>query len=301
MRYSSTTVTMKQIFPIFGLIFLLSSCIKNNPDPVWIEINNWTLEANPNAQVPAGVLTDNITDAWVYVDNEFIGIFELPCKIPILTSGNKVIRIYPTILNNGISATKKIYPFLEDIEITVDLVANQTVTINPVTRYKTNTQFWIEDFEGAGNKIENDPTSEAQFDTSSDPAVLVEAINGNKFGRVTLTTALDKWIGYTKGNGDELILPKGQEVYVEIDFHNTNRVTTGLLAVAPSGNTPNPNIQLNPQDDDEVEWKKIYIDLREIIGSSAAGANYRLTFEALLDDGETTGEINIDNIKVLYF
>lgn len=292
---------MKQIFPIFGLIFLLSSCIKNNPDPAWIEINKWTLEANSNAQVPAGVLTDNITDVWVYVDNEFIGIFEVPCQIPVLNSGTKTIRVYPTILNNGISATKKIYPFLEEYEITVDLVANQTVTINPVTRYFSYTQFWIEDFEGAGNKMENDPTSEAQFDTSSDPSVLVSAINGNKFGRVTLTTALDTWIGYTKGNGDELILPKGQEVYVEIDYHNTNRVTTGLLAVSASGNAANPNIQLNPQDDNEVVWKKIYIDLREIIGASATGANYRLTFEALLDDEATSGEINIDNIKVLHF
>lgn len=301
MRYSSTTLTMKQIFPIFGLIFLLSSCIKNNPDPVWIEINEWTLEANPNSAVDPGILTENISDVWVYIDNEFVGVFEVPCKIPVLYSGTKSIVIYPVILNNGISATKKIYPFLEEYSITADLIANQTVTIDPTTRYLSTTQFWIEDFEGAGNKMEDDPTTEAQFETSSDPNVLVTGINGNKFGRVTLSTALDTWVAYSKGDGDELSLPKGSEVYLEIDYHNTNRVTTGLLAVSPSGNTPNPNIQLNPQDDGDVQWKKIYIDLREIVSGSATGSNFRLTFQALLDEEATSGEINIDNIKVLYF
>ena len=280
----------------------MSSCIKNNPDPVWIEINEWQLQANPNAVVPAGELTESFTDAWVYINNEFVGIFELPCKIPVIYSGSNTIRVYPTILNNGISATKKIYPFVDYFEVTTELVANETVTINPITKYKSNTQFWIEDFEGAGNKIENDdPASLPILETTTDPQVLNPAINGNAFGRLSLTTANDSWVGFSKADGDELYLPKGQEVYLEIDYHNTNRITTGLLAVSSSGVLDNPNIQMNPQEDATVEWKKIYIDLREIISSSAAGAYFQLSFQTLLDDDETQGEINIDNIKVVYF
>ena len=40
------------------------------------------------------------------------GIFEVPFKIPILKSGSVSIKVYPVVKNNGISATKKIYPFL---------------------------------------------------------------------------------------------------------------------------------------------------------------------------------------------
>lgn len=277
----------------------MSSCIKNNPDPAWITINQWVVESNPNSLNDAGELTQNITDGWVYIDGELIGVFELPCTIPVLYAGTKTIQVYPTILNNGISATKKIYPFMDVYELTADLVANETVTINPVTRYKTTAKFWIEDFEGAGNNIESDPNSLTTHTTSSDPQI-IQPFNGNQFCRITLDETNNTWIGYSTGVS-ALSLPKGQEVYLEIDYHNTNRITTGLLAVSASGTVDNPNIQLNPQDDGEVVWKKIYIDLREIVSASASGALYQLSFQSLIDDEETSGEINIDNIKVVYF
>jgi hypothetical protein len=292
---------MKHIFPIFGLIFLLSSCIKNNPDPVWIEINEWTLEANPNASEPAGELTENLSDAWVYVDNEFIGVFELPCKIPVMYDGTKTIRLYPTILDNGISATKAIYPFMEFYELTTDMIQNETITINPVTRYQASTKFWIEDFENAGTKIEDDPTGLSTLQTVLTSSVThAQPYNGNAFGQISLDETLYSWIGNSVSN-DVLNIAVGADAYLEIDFHNTNRITTGLLAVSPSGTVDNPLIQLNPQDESEVEWKKIYIKLKEIIGNSASGSYFQLSFQSILDDGATSGEINIDNIKVVYF
>jgi len=292
---------MKQIISIFGLVLLLSSCVKNNPDPVWIQINAWQLDPNSNATSSAGVLTESFSNGWVYIDNEFVGIFELPCNIPVIYSGTRTIRVYPAIWNNGISATKKIYPFVEYFEVTTDLVENQTITIDPITRYKANAQFWIEDFEGAGDKLEDDPNSLAVLAPSSDASVINSSINGNQFGRVTLDETTNSWVAYSIANGDELYLPTGQEVYLEIDYYNTNRVTTGLLAVSPSGTVDNPNIQLNPQEDADIEWKKIYIDLREIVGAAASGSYFQLSFQALLDDEETQGEINIDNIKVVHY
>ena len=296
-------MTMKQIFPIFGLILLLSSCIKNNPDPVWIKINEWTLEANPNASDPAGELTESISDAWVYVDNEFVGVFELPCEIPVMYSGSKVIRVYPTVLDNGISATKKIYPFMDYYEVTDDMVANETITIDPVTRYKSTVNFWIEDFENSTvTKIEEDLAS-----TTTNLTTVVAAgsgieipLNGNGFGRVILDETSNIWVANSVSS-DVLNLTVGADAYLEIDYHSTNRVTTGLLAVSPSGTLDNPNIQINPQDEAEVEWKKIYINLKEIVGNSASGSYFQLSFQALLDDEDTTGEINIDNIKVVYY
>jgi hypothetical protein len=292
---------MKHIFPILGLIFLVSSCIKNNPDPVWIKINKWTLEANPNASEPAGELTENLSDAWVYVDNEFIGVFELPCEIPVIYSGEKIIRVYPAMLDNGISATKKIYPFLDYYEISDDMVENETVTIDPVTRYKANVKFWIEDFENAGTKIEDDPTSTSSLETViAGGSGIEEPFNGNNFGRITLDETNNTWIANSVSS-DVLNLSIGSDAYLEIDYHNTNRLTTGLLSVSPSGTVDNPNIQLNPQEEAEVEWKKIYINLKEIVGNSPTDGYFQLSFQSLLDDEDTTGEINIDNIKVVYY
>ena len=48
-------------------------------------------------------------------------------------------------------------------------------------------------------------------------------------------------------------------------------------------------------------WKKIYIDLRELIGNSPSGSVFSQSFIASLDEGNTEGIILIDNIKVIHF
>lgn len=274
----------------------MSSCVKNNPDPSWLEVTKWTLEENPGSQYPTGEMTHNFTDAWVYIDDELVGVFEVPFKIPVLKSGNVNIKIYPAVRNNGISATKKMYPFVEVFEVNSTLVQNETLTLNPVTRYHSAVKFWIEDFENSPNlKISDDPNSQAHLFTGNDPAILEW---GNFYGLVELTSTDTTWVAYTDDMYD---LPRGQEVYLEIDYHSTNALITGVLAISPSGTINNQNIQLNAQDPGSVVWKKIYIDLKEIISNSSSSAYFKQTFQAVLDDGDSSGEIIIDNVKVVHF
>lgn len=281
------------VFFLTGLLF--SACVKNNPDPSWIEVKEWTLESNPNATQIQGEMTHNITDACVFVDEKIIGIFEVPFKIPILKSGSVNIKIYPVIKNNGISATKKIYPFLQYYELNTVLEKNKTVTISPTTRYYNDTKFWIEDFEDATIKIENDPTSNVQILSGSESPILKY---GNFYGRVTLNSTDSLWLAYTNG---KLILPKGgKEVYLEIDYYNTNSVTTGLIVVTSNGASNNPNIQLNKQNPSEVKWKKIYIDLKELVSYSSNANYFEVSFKALYDAGISPSDIYLDNIKLVY-
>ena len=282
------------LFCAFGL-FVLSSCVKNNPDPAWLEVSQWTLETNPNSQYPTGELTHNFTDAWVFINGKVIGVFEVPFKIPVLMSGNVNIKIYPTVRNNGISATKNIYPFVEVYEINADLVANQTLTLNPTTRYFDAAQFWVEDFEDAAIKIENDPNSLSSLVAGNDPAILQW---GNFYGQVNLNSIDSTWIGYTAG---EMYLPTFADVYLEIDYYNTNAVTTGLLAISSSSIKNNDNIQLNAQDPSTVKWKKMYIYLKELVSASTTAEYFKQSFKAGLDSGDSDGLIIMDNIKVVYF
>jgi hypothetical protein len=292
---------MKQffLFVIAGLI--LNSCIKNNPDPSWIEITPWSLIANPNSQYPTGELTHSFTDAWVYVNDELIGVFQVSdtVKIPVLKSGNVNIKVYPAIRNNGVSATKKIYPFVERYEINTTLVQNQTLQINPVTRYSSMVRFSIEDFEDPAIKIVNDPNSATQMSQGNDPEILQW---GNFYGFVNLNEIDTTWIAYTNFESvNEANLPRGQEVYLEIDYYNTNNVVTGLLWISSSSIKNNTNYQLNDQDPTSVKWKKIYIDLKELVSNAPAGSYFEQSFQALLDEGDTDGLIVIDNIKVVHF
>ena len=292
----------KLILLSVALLQLLNGCIKNNPDPSWLEVKEWLVEANPNSQFPTGELTHNITEAWVYVNNEVIGVFEVPFKIPVLQSGNVEIKIYPAIKNNGISATKKIYPFMEEYVVNTTLVQNEVLTLQPNTRYKDNIKFFIEDFEDASPKLIDDPNSAANFFYGNNPEIM-QSFNGNFFGEVHLNNTTDTtWFAYTDfesiGGAD---LPRGTEVYLEIDYCNTNNLTTGLIAISPSGVKNNANIQLNAQEPSKVKWKKIYIDLRELISNSNQQAYFEHTFQCEIDEGDASGVIILDNIKVVHF
>jgi hypothetical protein len=289
---------MKHIL-FFALISLvLSSCIKNNPDPSWLEVNEWTLIENPNYAYFQGELTHNFTDAWVFVDDKVIGVFEVPFKIPILKDGNVNIKIYPAIRNNGISATKKIYPFVEVYEINADLVKNEVLTLNPITQYISSTHFWIEDFEDPGLDITDDINSATNIQTGNDPLILKW---GNAYGEVNLTTTDSTWVAYTTNQLGNMVLPKGQEVYLEIDYYNTNSLVTGVLAISPTSVKNNQNIMLNAQNPSSVKWKKIYIDLKEIISNSAGANQFSQSFQANLDKGDTEGLIILDNVKIVHF
>lgn len=281
----------QRIILLFGLILLVSGCIKNNPDPSWIEINEWVLEENIDSPHNAGVLTSNFTDAWVYVNDQLVGVFEVPCKVPVLVSGSANIKVFPAIRNNGISATKKMYPFVQPHEVDVQLVQNESIVINPTTKYYSNAQFWIEDFENATFKLNH--TSE-----SSATLIIESETNGlNKYGRVLLNSSASNWEAYTN---QALSFPQGSDVYLEVDYYNTNKIVTGIIAAKADGTTEDHiNISMKAQDPSEVVWKKIYIDLKELIITSQ-GVEFVQTLQAKLAEGESEGLIRIDNIKVVY-
>jgi hypothetical protein len=46
-------------------ILLLLGCVKNNPDPSWLEVTEWTLLSNTGLSGAEGELTHNFSVAWV--------------------------------------------------------------------------------------------------------------------------------------------------------------------------------------------------------------------------------------------
>jgi len=187
---------------------------------------------------------------------------------------------------------------MEVYEVNATLTANQTLTLNPITRYNNLTNFWIEDFEDPLNlKIDVDQNTSAILTTPTDNQDL-QWFNGNFYGRINLNSTDSSWIASTN---EQIYIPKNRDAYLEIDYYNTNSLLTGVLWISSNSITDNPNIQLNAQAQDVVRWKKIYIDLKELIGNSPAGSNILQSLKARLDEGKTNSEIRIDNIKVVYF
>lgn len=288
---------MKYFSFLILILLTLQSCVKNNTNPAWLDIKEWKLEENPDLNTIEGELSQNFSDVYVIIDGDVIGFFELPIKIPILKEGSHSVLFYPAIRDNGISATKRVYPFCEPYALTVNFAADQTITVNPVTRYFANCQFWIEDFEDASVKILTDDSySTGTLTPGNTPGILKY---GNYYGRINVTPTDSVWLGYTNPS---IPLPQGAaEVYLEIDYMNNNSLLTGVFAFTPSTTLNHPNIQLNPQDESAMEWKKIYINLKELVSSSVGATNFSQYFQAGIDPGISNGNIYIDNIKVIHF
>ena len=64
---------VRWIVLFFSSVFMFSSCVKNNPDPSWLQVNDWTLESNIALSGEEGELTQNMTNAKVFV-NDQLGI-----------------------------------------------------------------------------------------------------------------------------------------------------------------------------------------------------------------------------------
>lgn len=283
------------IFIIGVLSITLNSCIKNNPDPSWIEIEPWILKEN--LDIEEGELSHNFSDVYITIDDNIIGIFELPIKLPILEEGNHKITLYPVIKKNGISATKTIYPFCEPHIIYVNLIKNQVTKITPETSYYDETDFWIEDFENSNFKIDDDNPYSMGTITKNNLINILKY--GNYYGHIKVTESDSIWLGKTTPT---MSLPKaGAEVYLEIDYMNNNSLLTGVYASSSVDFRDHPNIQLNPQEESNMVWKKMYIELKEIVSSSVTATDFEHYFKAILDANNTEGNIYIDNIKIVHF
>ena len=65
--------------------------------------------------------------------------------------------------------------------------------------------------------------------------------------------------------------------------------------------TDNPNVAMNAQDAGSMQWKKIYIQLTEIISYSSNANYFKQYLKAQLPEGQTTADVYIDNIHIVYF
>src|SRR3954471_3898254 len=79
-------------------LLAFSGCNKEEPIPVYVHIEKISLVANPDGFVNSvtgdeGSLSSKISDAWVYVDEQLVGCFELPVTFPVLAEGTHTVKI----------------------------------------------------------------------------------------------------------------------------------------------------------------------------------------------------------------
>lgn len=287
------------VFILILSTFTFNSCYKFSGDqtiPSYIKIDSIGLSTY---YFNEGSDSHNITDAWVYVDDNLIGVFELPALVPILKSGPQNIDVRAGIKLNGISSTRVPYPFYNAIsfdgyELYPDSVRNMGYI---KTTYQSNLVFaWMEDFEDSGLTFEEISISDTAIKrtVANDPNAYQDEYSQYS-GIVNLTQ--DKPVWSATSLSSYPITKQGSAVLLEMDFKTNNYFNVGLLIKEYSQFIKIPLVILNHAE----TWRKIYINLGPNITLHPQADYFKVVIESEIEDENTQANIYMDNIKLIYF
>ncbi len=287
---------------LWGIIFSLlvtGGCRKMKSTqtiPSYLKIDSVYLETYYPVE---GSESQEITDVWVYVDDQQMGVFQLPALFPVLAKGKHKLEIRPGIKLNGISSTRVPYPFYHPIVYdNFNFVPDSVLNLGNIkTKYYDNTKFaWLEDFEGSFISIQESETSDTTLNQTT-PANNPEAFlssNSSYSGKIVLTQDHPMYWGYTF---DAYDLPRDNTpVALELNFKTDTPMVVGVLTSLPGDFKWDDLVYLNKS----PEWNKIYINIAPTTSRYSNAYDFKIYFRAIIGSDADTGNIYIDNIKLLY-
>ncbi|MCK4661248.1 MAG: hypothetical protein KAT68_00170 [Bacteroidales bacterium] len=271
---------------IIIIILISISCDIINPledIPSYIQIDKISHSEDSNAL--------KITDAWINIDGNLIGIYELPAKFPIIESGVHTIKVRAGIKVNGIAASRAYYPFYTSYETNIELLPTEIIKIFPEVSYADfANRLWVEDFESAGISIEETSDSDAELVFSSD-----DVFDGYKSGKIFLPDTSDYYECFTINN---FILPyNNTPIYLELNYKNSIQFFVGVYVLSLSGSIDKHTIILIHK---HTEWNKIYIDLTTTVNNYPESF-FKLFIMVIKENKEQSEEIFIDNLRLVTY
>ncbi len=283
--------SMRQISIVSLLLIFMISCNNDDlkaPIPAYLSINDIIVKENGGNNA----VSDNITDAKVFINNQSLGSYELPATIPIQNLGAVNLKIRAGIFNNGISNSRADYPFYTTYEVDTVFDAEGEITINPTVEYFSTVDFdnpWSgEDFESGAN-FEYHPNSDTVFVRTTDP---LQVFEGSASGMVFLTEDQDFFEARVPTFTD--IPRNGTPVYMEFDYQSDLDIA---LSVYANGQTFNTSIVfLRSQNN----WTKVYIELGPVFSTLSAARDYNLAIGFVKEKGAESTFL-IDNVKLAHF
>ena len=274
-------------FVFFGV--LLSGCDIINPSeeiPAYIQIDSVAL-----TQPSSGYYTtEKITDVWINLDGNKLGVYQLPAQFPVIAEGNHHLTIRAGIKDNGIGSSRIIYPFYSFFELDTDFVQQQTINITPNFKYQDGLNKWIETFEDPGYKLELTSKSDTTLERIPDPRDSSESVGAFYLSpdRPIFQCATTDVFPLTYNAGG---------IFVELDYMNDQEFVVGLYINKLNQTIETPVIQINPHPD---SFNKIYIDLLYIISQNPDAIDYKIFVGAERVDSLDNPKIYFDNLTLIY-
>lgn len=281
------------------LLFLLytltlNSCNLINPDekePAYIAFDQYTLQATATQ----GTASHNITELWLYVNDNMLGAYDSPSEVPVLDGGSVRVSCYPGIRNNGISTTRIRYPFYTSYDTIITMTALMTHNLTPRFSYRSDiTIDYSRNFE-SGNSFAGSGNNQGIFSLVTDDSKVFE---GDKSGFITLGSTQSYFL--FKDN-NEIQLESGNTIFLELDYSCNNSFVIGCYSTDGGNTQKNPIITLTPTspvNSINPTWNKIYIDLGALALANPGADFHELYFEGSKYESSNP-QIFLDNLKLV--
>jgi len=278
------------LFLVF--VFGQMSCDVINPEeeiPSYLKIASFELEETFDEETFG--LGSKIVAANVLVDGETAGVISIPGKIPVFAEGDVTITLDPLVQENGADNFLQIYPFFERIETSVTLTRQDSIEINPKTKYSTGNFFRGSTFSGSDEFFTED------IDGNGFTQLIISPVGGQagegSIGRIVLNADNAYYEAATSASSP-IDISNATQVWLEVQYKSDVDFIFGVQGL------DNVNLREFGVRAKDV-WNTIYFDAASFLFSSGT-TNFQLTMTASLplswsgDDAE----ILIDNVKLIY-
>jgi hypothetical protein len=292
------TASISKLFAggiLFGFFAGCSALDPAEDIPSYLHIDAMTLNITNSAQ---GSSSAKITDAWIFMDGDLLGAFELPCNVPILAEGTHHFIIRGGVKMNGLISTRAIYPSWKGWEGSVNLVRGQSTVASPVVTYFPGIDFlstWMLDFDLQGTSLIPEATSSGVIVKDTIPY----AYEGPHSGYVHLNNVDTTFFVGASSVG--YLMPPTVDTWVEFDYWSDAPFTVGIKETVTGYSKPWLEVQPNYQ------WTKIYVRLTDALAEAAtvnsahspASTPYKIYFAMINPTSQAESHLYIDNIKLL--
>jgi len=295
---------------VFAVAF--SSCRKfegSQTVPAYIHID--TIMVNCDYFV-YGANTSKITDAWVYVDDDAVGCFELPATFPILKKGPHKVAVYGGIKVDGRSSARAPYPFYKpQVYEGLNLVEDSIINLQPVLNYYPIgggvEKGWMEDFETTNTLV---PIS---TDTTVGNLVRINGSEAwhspNSFysGKIVLPPDSLDFAVATQEEGYTFHSNYLEYCMLEMDYKCNDAFFVGVMYFENYYLQKHPLLHIQPTDTVNAvpqRWNKIYVNIGPFMNEHVNASYFRIYFTSDLSVDPTYGEdeyVQSDKQRYYYF
>ncbi len=290
-------------FLICGLIvlaFFMSQCdTKDEAIPAYLHLDS----AVVLPKVGQGGAAHALAGVQIFANNRSMGVFPLPCNVPIIAEGNTAIVIQAMVYENGSNSVLKPFLSLATCDTLVNLKAGKTTAVAAVPfSFRGNCKIaWEENFEDNSSSLvpltynssaDTQYVASTAYDLNSKWAGTTRALHIN-------VTAADtnKYFDLRSFSYLSNLPVDGRSIVLEFDIKNTLPLQLYVQRKNSSGEQIIPYYYIGTLNSN---WTRYYINLAYEISGQESSATYKVFYSFFKKASASADQILIDNIRLTY-